>query len=259
MGAGGQMLEIAVQDVAGARLARQAGADRIELCCALEVGGLTPSIAMVEACVVEGIPVCVLIRPRAGDFVYTADEAAVAANDIRWAVGRGADAVVIGALRHGTDGLELDIPMLRGWAEVARERNPEVDVVIHRCVDVLLGAGVPVREVARQLADVGGVARVLTSGGAVRADAGAEVLGELAGELERLGVGVTVMAGGGVALEAIPSLRKAGIEEFHMSARREIPTGPTGPGGGQSVRSVTDGELVRAARAAVRGAQARGD
>ncbi|MEW6945610.1 copper homeostasis protein CutC [Trueperella pyogenes] len=253
------MLEIAVQDVAGARLARQAGADRIELCCALEVGGLTPSIAMVEACVVEGIPVCVLIRPRAGDFVYTADEAAVAANDIRWAVGRGADAVVIGALRHGTDGLELDIPMLRGWAEVARERNPEVDVVIHRCVDVLLGAGVPVREVARQLADVGGVARVLTSGGAARAGDGAKVLGELAGELERLGVGVTVMAGGGVALEAIPSLRKAGIEEFHMSARREIPTGPTGPGGGQSVRSVTDGELVRAARAAVRGAQARGD
>ncbi|UVJ59643.1 copper homeostasis protein CutC [Trueperella pyogenes] len=259
MGAGGQMLEIAVQDVAGARLARQAGADRIELCCALEVGGLTPSIAMVEACVVEGIPVCVLIRPRAGDFVYTADEAAVAANDIRWAVGRGADVVVIGALRHGTDGLELDIPMLRGWAEVARERNPEVDVVIHRCVDVLLGAGVPVREVARQLADVGGVARVLTSGGAARAGDGAKVLGELAGELERLGVGVTVMAGGGVALEAIPSLRKAGIEEFHMSARREIPTGPTGPGGGQSVRSVTDGELVRAARAAVRGAQARGD
>ncbi len=253
------MLEIAVQDVAGARLARQAGADRIELCCALEVGGLTPSIAMVEACVVEGIPVCVLIRPRAGDFVYTADEAAVAANDIRWAVGRGAEAVVIGALRHGTDGLELDIPMLRGWAEVARERNPEVDVVIHRCVDVLLGAGVPVREVARQLADVGGVARVLTSGGAARAGDGAKVLGELAGELERLGVGVTVMAGGGVALEAIPSLRKAGIEEFHMSARREIPTGPTGPGGGQSVRSVTDGELVRAARAAVRGAQARGD
>lgn len=253
------MLEIAVQDVAGARLARQAGADRIELCCALEVGGLTPSSAMVEACVVEGIPVCVLIRPRAGDFVYTADEAAVAANDIRWAVGRGADAVVIGALRHGTDGLELDIPMLRGWAEVARERNPEVDVVIHRCVDVLLGAGVPVREVARQLADVGGVARVLTSGGAARAGDGAKVLGELAGELERLGVGVTVMAGGGVALEAIPSLRKAGIEEFHMSARREIPTGPTGPGGGQSVRSVTDGELVRAARAAVRGAQARGD
>lgn len=253
------MLEIAVQDVAGARLARQAGADRIELCCALEVGGLTPSIAMVEACVVEGIPVCVLIRPRAGDFMYTADEAAVAANDIRWAVGRGADAVVIGALRHGTDGLELDIPMLRGWAEVARERNPEVDVVIHRCVDVLLGAGVPVREVARQLADVGGVARVLTSGGAARAGDGAKVLGELAGELERLGVGVTVMAGGGVALEAIPSLRKAGIEEFHMSARREIPTGPTGPGGGQSVRSVTDGELVRAARAAVRGAQARGD
>ncbi|AZR06981.1 copper homeostasis protein CutC [Trueperella pyogenes] len=245
------MLEIAVQDVAGARLARQAGADRIELCCALEVGGLTPSIAMVEACVVEGIPVCVLIRPRAGDFVYTADEAAVAANDIRWAVGRGADAVVIGALRHGTDGLELDIPMLRGWAEVARERNPEVDVVIHRCVDVLLGAGVPVREVARQLADVGGVARVLTSGGAARAGDGAKVLGELAGELERLESGVQVLAGGGVVPEAIAALRAVGISEFHLSARREVPTGPTGPGGGASTRSVTSEQVVRAAARAV--------
>lgn len=253
------MLEIAVQDAAGARIAREAGADRVEACSALEVGGLTPSLAMVEACVVEGIPVCVLVRPRAGDFVYDDAEAAVIANDVRWVVSRGAAAVVVGALREGPAGLELDVARLRQWAEVAKERNPEVDVVVHRCVDVLFGAGVGPAEVARQLAEVGGVTRVLSSGGKSRAGDGAPVLAQLKAELDRLGAGVTVMAGGGVALEAIPALREAGVEEFHMSARRQIPTGPTGPGGGQSVRSVTDGELVRAARAVIRGAQVHGD
>ncbi|QOR47831.1 copper homeostasis protein CutC [Trueperella pecoris] len=261
------MLEIAVQDAAGARVALAAGADRVELCCALEVGGLTPSIAMVEACVVEGIPVCVLVRPRAGDFVYTDEEAAIVSNDVRWAVGRGAAAVVLGALRAtgsggvtGRDGvtgsggvvgeldhLELDVPMLRHWAEVARERNPDVDIVVHRCVDVLLGAGVPVEEVARQLDAIGGVTRVLTSGGADRAGDGAEVLADLAAELDRLGSGIAILAGGGVNPESIPKLAEAGIKEFHLSARREIPTGATGPGGGASTRSVTDAQIVQAA------------
>lgn len=253
------MLEIAVQDAAGARVALAAGADRVELCCALEVGGLTPSIAMVEACVVEGIPVCVLVRPRAGDFVYTEEEAAIVSNDVRWAVGRGVAAVVLGALRATGSGgvvgepdhLELDVPMLRHWAEVARERNPEVDVVVHRCVDVLLGAGVPVEEVARQLDAIGGVTRVLTSGGADRAGDGAEVLADLAAELDRLGSGIAILAGGGVNPKSIPKLAEAGIKEFHLSARREIPTGATGPGGGASTRSVTDAQIVQAAARAV--------
>ncbi|HLS74700.1 MAG TPA: copper homeostasis protein CutC, partial [Actinomycetaceae bacterium] len=91
-------LEVAVQDPAGAATARDAGADRVELCAALDLGGLTPSIAMVEAVVATGIPVHVLVRPRAGGFRYSATEVSLMVRDIEAIVDTGAAGVVIGAL-----------------------------------------------------------------------------------------------------------------------------------------------------------------
>ena len=97
------LLEIAVQDVAGARVAVAGGADRLELCAALpETGGLTPSIGLlaeVVAAVPATVGVHVLVRSRPGGFTYTADELAVQVSDVRAAVAAGAAGVVVGALR----------------------------------------------------------------------------------------------------------------------------------------------------------------
>src|SRR5690625_138781 len=90
-------VEIAVQDLAGIRTALTEGADRIELCMGLGVGGLTPSIGLIESAVdaargtgAEGF-VHALIRPRGGDFVYNEHDLAVATRDIHRAVSAGVD------------------------------------------------------------------------------------------------------------------------------------------------------------------------
>ncbi|MCZ4632540.1 copper homeostasis protein CutC, partial [Streptomyces rubrogriseus] len=91
-------LEIAVVSPAGARTARENGADRVELCTGLELGGLTPSTAAVAAAVESGPPVHVLVRCRPGDFVYDAEEVALMAAEVRTALRAGARGVVVGAL-----------------------------------------------------------------------------------------------------------------------------------------------------------------
>ncbi|WP_407810880.1 copper homeostasis protein CutC, partial [Staphylococcus aureus] len=77
------VLELAVQDVRGARIARSVGATRVELCAALgPTGGLTPSIGVIEAVSDVGIAVHPLIRPRAGGFVFSPDEVWVMEHDV---------------------------------------------------------------------------------------------------------------------------------------------------------------------------------
>ena len=86
-------VEIAVQDVEGARIAHEEGADRVELCAALMgTGGLTPSFGMIQACSHVGVPqgVQVLIRPRGGSFVFTDEEKYVQIADVRSAILAGA-------------------------------------------------------------------------------------------------------------------------------------------------------------------------
>ena len=258
------MIEIAVQDVAGARIAYELGADRVELCSALEVGGLTPSTGVIEESVDVGIPVQVLIRPRPGDFVYNDAERAVVERDVRRAIGAGAAGVVVGALTN--DSGALDVDAIRSWARAARAENPHADVTIHRCVDVLLGAGVSTRQLAEQIHSLGGrrdteaygarIDRVLTSGGADTARQGAHVLMKLQSELSGLAKAesdlVVVMAAGGVLPDDVAELHKFGIYDVHLSARTQIPPGPAGPGGGASTRDVTDPEIVAAAIAAAR-------
>ncbi|MEU0545174.1 copper homeostasis protein CutC [Nocardia sp. NPDC005978] len=93
-------VEIGVESLAGVRIAEAAGADRVELCTGLAVGGLTPSAALIEAAVLEVVDteVHVLIRPRPGDFRYTAEEVAIMRADIELARRVGAHGVVIGVL-----------------------------------------------------------------------------------------------------------------------------------------------------------------
>src|SRR5271165_795977 len=97
------IVEICVSDIASAIAAGAGGADRVELCDNLSVGGTTPSAgAIAETCRRLNIPVHVLIRPRAGDFCYSESELAVIRHDIDIARSMGAAGVVLGVL--ATDG-----------------------------------------------------------------------------------------------------------------------------------------------------------
>ncbi|NAZ85689.1 copper homeostasis protein CutC [Kineococcus indalonis] len=175
-GAPGPLLEVAVTSPADAATALAAGADRLELCSALELGGLTPSQALVEAAVEvaarAGRPVHVLVRCRPGDFVHDPDEVALTERDVRHAVRAGAAGVVVGALR--ADGT-LDTGAVRRWARAARAERAGCAVVLHRAVD---HAADPVAAAA---AAAGlGLDGVLSSGGAPTAVQGAGVLRRVA-------------------------------------------------------------------------------
>ncbi|WP_106814187.1 copper homeostasis protein CutC [Microbacterium timonense] len=237
-------VEIAVQDAAGARAAVDAGADRVELCQALVVGGLTPSIAQVEAvCSAIGAArVNVLVRPRGGGYVYDADEVAVVTADIRALVERGVGGVVVGALdRHG----DADVDALRRWRDAAGAAA----FVFHRAIDASPRSAQVFDALLEERVD-----RVLTSGGARRTIDGVE---RLAAYARLSGSTTQVVAGGGVTPQDIPHLVFAGAGAVHLSARRRTGTEhPSGPGGGAEGHDVTApvivAEAVAAAAAAAR-------
>ncbi len=241
-------LEIAVTSPAGARTARENGADRIELCSALELGGLTPSAALVEAVAEEGLPVQVLIRCRPGDFVHDTEEIALMAAEVRSVIACGARGVVIGALR--ADGA-LDTVALARLAEAARASGRAVDITLHRAIDQ---SADPVAAAA--LLPSLGFTRVLTSGGAPIAAEGLEAIAAMAAAAP----GVQVMAGGGVRLADIPALLSAGAAAVHLSAKARaprrggswVPMGANGVSAEQDTHFVTDPEVVAEARRAVR-------
>jgi len=234
-------VEIAVQDAAGARAAIEAGADRLELCQALVVGGLTPSIGSIEAvCDAVGAErVNVLVRPRGGGFVYDADEVAVVTADIRACVTRGVGGVVVGALER--DG-RADREALRRWTDAAGPAT----LVFHRAID----ASPRSAEVFETLL-AEGIGRVLTSGGAERSIQGIDRLEAYA---RLAGPDLEVTAGGGVAPADIRHLVHAGVGAVHLSARRRAGLGASaGPGGGTDGHDVTDPGIVAEAVAAARG------
>ena len=126
----GTILEICVDSVESAVNAARGGADRLELCSGLVVGGHTPTAALLEAVRGEtGLPVNVLIRPRFGDFCCTPAERALMCREIEDLVGRGAAGVVIGALRP--DGT-LDRGAMVDMISAAAGAN----MTLHRAMDV---------------------------------------------------------------------------------------------------------------------------
>lgn len=239
-------VEIAVQDLAGIRTALTEGADRIELCMGLGVGGLTPSIGLIESAVdaargtgAEGF-VHALIRPRGGDFVYNEHDLAVATRDIHRAVSAGVDGVVIGALTM--DG-QVDLSATEDLVSAAQD----VDVTFHRAFDVVQDQ----EKALEQLIDIG-VLRVLTSGGAPTCAEGVQALAHLVETSDDM---IEIMAGGSVRVDDIPALIHAGVDAVHLSARRTVRGGASGPGGGEATYDQTDGETARAAISAALSAE----
>ena len=197
------ILEICVDDVAGLEAAVSGGADRIELCAALSGGGVTPSAGFMQRAASCGLPVSVMIRPRAGDFVFTRDEADVMKRDIDAARAAGLSGVVLGASRG--DG-SLDIGLLE---ELCSHANG-LDVTLHRAFDV-----VPDMEEALEAAIALGFPRILTSGGARSALEGIEALAHLS---EMAAGRIVVMPGAGVRPQSVQTLLdRFPISEIHAS------------------------------------------
>lgn len=233
-------LEIAVQDPDGVEAAVRGGADRIELCTALALGGLTPSAALIKAAVGAAQSVHVLVRPRPGGFEYTSAEAAVILDDVRSALDAGACGVVVGAVRDG----KPDAPL------VARVRQTagSAQVTFHRAFDTLAD-----RDQAIDLLAELGVDRVLTSGGANRAT---DALAEIARLVARADGRLKVMAGAGIDAATVGIVAATGVAAIHASAQRSIDeTQQVDLGAlaraGASTREVTDERRVRALRTAL--------
>lgn len=202
--AGRVVTEVCVDSAAGARAAAQGGADRIELCAVLDVGGVTPSAGLLEACV-DQLPTHVLVRPRPGNFGYRDDEIRVMAKDVEGAVDQGAAGVVIGALT--ADGA-VDLDAMRRLLGAAGD----LPVTFHRAFDVTAD---PLRALD-DLLDLG-IARLLTSGGRPTAVLGAQLIAEL---VRRAGDELVVMAGSGITAENVAGVIAAtGVREVHFSAR----------------------------------------
>ena len=196
------LVEGCVEGLADAQAAARGGADRLELCADLSVGGTTPSAEVIRAVKARVfIPVFVMARPRGGSFVYDAGEVDATHRDIEHVIAAGADGVVVGAL---TQSNEIDVPTLRGF--VARAGG--VPVTFHRAFDQ---TGDPSRAL-ETLVDAG-VQRVLTAGGQGTALEGLAVLRSL---VEQAGDRIVVLAGGKVrGHNAGEIIARTGVRELH--------------------------------------------
>jgi copper homeostasis protein len=203
-------LEICVDTAAGIAAAAEGGADRIELCSALELGGLTPSTALLDRAVASGLPTHAMIRPRAGGFVYDADEIELMAADIRHALSLGAAGVVVGALKADRT---LNVQALARFREAARDGT----FVLHRAIDLTTDPMAAIEEACSI-----GVDKVLSSGGEATAVAGAQLLGQMT---KAAGGRLSLIAGSGIAPENVARVvRLSGVREVHGSASEPGPT-----------------------------------
>lgn len=242
-------LEICLEDVAGAILAEEAGADRVEVCSALSEGGVTPSIGAVRRVLASTsrIGVQVLIRPRGGDFVFSPEETEVMLEDVRQLARLPRTGFVVGALTP--DG-EVDSGFLKRLLDVCGDVGGDGPVTFHRAFDAC--ADLPV---ALETLSGLGVDRVLTSGGAATALEGAPMLKAL---VQQAAGRIGILAGGGVRPANVAELvRITGVREVHCRATRNVLTaarfGNASLGYDEGSRLVTSGAAVMAMRAALNG------
>jgi len=198
-------LEVCIDRLGDALAAVDAGASRLEVCSALELGGLTPSIGLIKQIATEtDVEMAALIRPRAGGFYYDRHDFTTTLRDAAEALNAGAHAVVVGFLNQdGTVDVDATGQMVQ---HVGNTR-----CVFHRAFDFT-----PDQFAAfDQLIELK-VRRVLTSGGMPSAEAGAGRLRELAQRAEGR---IEVMPGGGVRPENMESiLQTTGCRQVHVGA-----------------------------------------
>ena len=207
-----RILEICVDSPDGLAAAIEGGADRIELCSALALGGLTPTAGLIDLAARAAIPVMAMIRPRAGGFDWSEDEVAAMEVEIAAIARAGLAGVVIGATRSEAGSVTLDLPVMRRLARAARG----LDITLHRCIDLVED---PLTAID-QAADLG-VSRILSSGGAASATEGLARLRQMTAHAAGR---VTIMPGAGISAATLPALIDAlDPAEVHASASQPDP------------------------------------
>ena len=207
-----KILEICVDSYASAMAAIRGGADRLELCSALAVGGLTPSAALLRQIrQASSIPVRCLMRPRGGDFLYTNEEIAQMAMEMDSLRAAGADGFVIGCL---TPEGNLDTQAMRPLLEAAQG----LGLTLHRCIDVSRDPLQTYRDAAAL-----GIDTILTSGAAPNCKAGFQTIAQLLTLRDETN-GPEVLIGAGVNANVIDYFRARlpAARAFHMSGKTEV-------------------------------------
>ena len=225
-------LEICAGSVESVLAARNGGASRVELCAALEIGGITPSVGLIaQARKIEGIELNVIIRPRGGDFLYDEYEVACMEHDISTCKALGADGVVIGALTADGD---IDATACQRLIAAA----DGMSITFHRAFDMC-------RNPQKALEDIIalGCHRVLTSGQAATAAEGIALLKDLVNQADRR---IIIMPGCGInSSNAAHIIQETGTTEIHASARTSVESGMQFRHGGVSMGNPECDEYAR--------------
>lgn len=206
------LLEISVETLEAALAAECGGADRVELCGDLPLGGVTPGVALLRAVRAQvRIPIFFMLRPRAGDFVYSGVEISEMRRSIVDAKESGMDGVVLGVL---TKNHRVDVARTQELVELAKP----LPVTYHRAFD-------EAADLRQALEDViqSGAKRILTSGGAKSALEGAAVLAKL---IEVAGERIVIVPGAGISALTIEQVaQQTGAREFHSGLSAVLPYG----------------------------------
>ena len=200
-------LEACIETLAEAKLAAKCGLNRVELCSALDLDGLTPSAALIKhaSAVIE---THVMIRPRAGDFVYSPDEINLMQEDIRKAAELGAAGVVFGCL---TVLNEVDENANRQLLKTAKAAG--LQCTFHRAFDFVF----EMERALEKITDLG-FNRVLTSGGQATAVAGLTTIKKLVAQADGR---IQIMAGSGVNAGNTHLFSEIGADAIHFSIRKK--------------------------------------
>ena len=205
-----KIIEICSYSVQSVLNAYNSGADRVELCANMYEGGTTPSLASVIAArQIAPIKLHVIVRPRGGDFCYSALEFEIMKKDIELIKEIGADGIVIGLLNE--DGT-VDVQKTKELVKIASPMS----VTFHRAFDMTVDPF----EALKAVIDTG-AERILTSGQEASAYDGRNLISEL---IDKADSSIIIMPGGGInCANIIRLMKETGASEVHLSAKKYIP------------------------------------
>ena len=206
------LLEISVETLEAALAAERGGADRVELCGNLSIGGVTPDAELLRTVRAQvRIPIFSMVRPRAGDFVYSGAEFSEMRRSIVDAKESGMDGVVLGVLLKNH---RVDVERTQELVELAKP----LPVTYHRAFDEAASLRQALEDVIQS-----GAKRILTSGGAKSALEGAGMLAEL---VEVAGDRIFIVPGAGISAASILEVAKrTKAREFHSGLSSALPYG----------------------------------
>ena len=206
-------IEVCIDNLESLHNALSGGANRIELCSSLALGGLTPSFGMMkQAAKISSVPVYAMIRPRQGDFIFDNDDMLCMLEDIEACASAGLDGVVLGVLAPNGS---IDMPKMHQLADKAHSLN--LGMTFHRAIDQCTDYQVALEQVIAL-----GCERILTSGIAANAEQGIHVLADMVKQADGR---IDIMAGAGVNATNAKMIRSnTQVPALHLSGKSTRPS-----------------------------------